>query len=295
MVSRIGLSNFGKKAFWKSAFRITSGALRHFSLGFYNQKGVKFKHKVAIAAIYNNFTKLARVKPNKEAYRLGQAFNGYVLSIDPVLDNPNYGPRRQGKITLSELKSISISKQKASEFVVFLKKTTLSLDQKKAIIHAFSVFRKRAVVGVAKTFSNPFADYSEVLEGVKATAGDMFGTWVEILGFAHGVPKEKMANFRESFSAMSTGLQFVDDAFDCLNDFGNQQNLVVSLARRHKHEFEFLKNATATPQHVSFSWIKKNLPQTFVEFTSEFDAIVEQIPPEQDTLKRFTMDAFYGW
>jgi len=295
MAFRIGVSNLGKKAFWTSVGRLTSGAKRHLSFGFSNQKEVKLYHRFALGSIYNQFTRVTGVKPSKQAYKIGQAFNGYVLSVDPVLDNPNYGPRKQGKISLQELKRIPVSRQKASEFVVRLKKTNLPKEQKRAIINAFSSFRKRATKGVSRTFSNPFADYEEVLSGVKATAGDMYGTWVEIVGYAQGLSKTEVTNLRESFSNMSTGLQFVDDAFDCLQDFDKQQNLLISLSKKHEKEFEFLKRASSNPHRISFAWIRKNLPKTSAELNFEFNRFSLQIPAKHDSLKRFMRDAFYGW
>jgi hypothetical protein len=123
----------------------------------------------------------------------------------------------------------------------------------------------------------------------------MYSTWAEIVGLAQGLPKSKTAQLRESFSRMSTGLQFVDDAFDCLQDFGKQQNLVISLAKRHKTEFEFLKNAAASPHSISFAWVRKNMPKTSAELDLELNHLASQIPPEHDSLKRFMRDAFNGW
>ncbi len=295
MGSRIGVRNLSKRTFWRSVGRFFSGTATHFRLGFRNKREIKYYYNFALGVVYNEFLKSAHQRPNKQAYRIGQEFHKYVLSIDPFLDDPSFSPRVKKRITLPEIKGIPTSSKNISNFVLRVKQSNLSREQKREIMRAVNSFRQTAAKGVNMTFADPFADFSVVLKGIELTGGKMYGTWAEIVALAHGIGVVDAKRMHKSFSSLSTSMQFVDDALDCLKDFGVQQNLFISLSKRDSIEFSRLKQEAKKRQKISFSWLKKRFPNTFKIYEREFRRTILKIPEDEETLRRFTYDSFFGW
>jgi hypothetical protein len=294
---KISKTSVFRKSFWRSFGKGIRGFQTHRKLGY--NRGVRMKvwHRGVVGTMYNEVLRDIGARRNPEAYKLLLTFSDYILAIDPILDNPSFGPRKSKQIRLQDIKSLAVSKERATKFVELLKASNIPDERKKRAVKVFANFRRNATKGVQKTFSNPFASYSEVKKGVDMTAGEMFSTFAELAYVFHGVPERRVRKVKEAYRATSNSLQFVDDMKDCLKDFGNQQNLLISIARPNKKEFDFLMHESNGRREVSLGWIKKNLPNSFAIVEREFLLALESIPDyaHRAELMQFAKDAFYGF
>ena len=294
---KISRGSLGRKSFWRSFGRGVLGFRTHSRLGY--NKGVFMRpfHRGVVGTMYNQILRDIGKPRSKTAYQMLLSFTDYIMAIDPILDSPDFVHRQSKQIGLRDIKSLDVSRERASLFVKLLKNSNLSKEKKSQIVKVFSNFRRNAGEGVHKTFQDPFADYLEVAKGVNMTAGEMFGTFAELACVLHDVPRQQTIVLRDAYKTCSNALQFVDDIKDCLKDYGVQQNLLIGLAKTNSQESGVLERQSRKRSEVSIGWVCKNLPQSFARAEMEFLKLLNAIPnySGRDSLIQFAKDAFYGF